>query len=195
MENLGDRIPGLKTAAEAKQAIPESQALSKEILELVGLPAKQRGKLPELTEAFRKCSARQRIVLRAFADNEFVTKRTIEMMGLLYDWATPKFVRAALSQPPVKEARKLLEQVAAESIGISAASIVSRTNSIVEDAIVNGDRQNALRGLNMLAEVTGVKPQGGASVNVGVQVMVPVEQRYDALDKVPGIKILEGELA
>jgi len=169
--------------------------MGKEMMDLLGLPPERAPiKVPELTEAMRQCTARQRIVLRALAECDFVVKRAAERLELLYEWATPTYVRNALRRPNVAAARKRLEATAAEALGITAASTLARINGVVEDAIVFRDRQNALRGLGLLAQATNAVPTGGGTnVNVGVKVMVPVETRYSDL-KEANVRVLDAEI-
>lgn len=172
-----------------------SQEMGKEIVALLGVPAERVPiKVPELTEAMRQCNPRQRIVLRALAESDFVVKRAVERLELLYEWATSNYVRSALKRPNVAAARKRLESTAAEMLGITAASTLARIHGVVEDAIGNSDRQNALRGLGLLAQATQAIPTGGGTnVNVGVKVMVPVETRYSDL-KEANVRVIDAEV-
>jgi hypothetical protein len=170
-----DRFAKLHAARAAKALQPAPQAA--EIQALLGTES-----LPELTQALRDCDARQRIVLKALAEGDFVVKRAVETLGLLYDWAKPAYVRSVLRRETTQRVRSLLETAVAESVGITAASTLARINAVVESAIGTNDHQNALRGLGLLAEATQAIKRGNQSnVNVGVQVMVPVEQRYDTV--------------
>lgn len=177
----------------------QAQAVSEEIAALIGVPAQVPAladagdELPELTAALRECTPRQRKVLKALAENDFVVKRSAAMSG-----ETTHFVQAQLRKPAVAKAREILERMAAESLGITAASTLARINTIIELAMWGGEKSQAvaLRGLETLAKATGAVPTGigGGNVNVGVQVMVPVEKRHEKLADVPGIKILDAEI-
>lgn len=160
-----------------------------EIAALLCLPAPEPAKqLPELTEALRGCTPRQRIVLRALADNAFVVSRTAAALGISRD-----SVSRTLSRPNVAAARKVMESMAADTLGITAASTIARINEIVEGNSVL-EPAVALRGLETLAKVTGAV-KSGAGVNVGVQVMVPVEERYARVADVPGIRVIDAEFS
>jgi len=171
------------------------KGLDTELAKLIGIPYEAPqlpARLPELTEALRKCTPRQRIALRALAENDFIVKRTqLALKEAGYDWAKPSYVAAQLREPKVRAARETLESMAAESLGITAASTLARIHKVVETALQDNDRQHALKGLGMLAAATGATPSGKANVNVGVQVLVPVEQRYDRLEDA-GIRVIEG---
>lgn len=170
--------------------------MGKEIVDLLGLPPERSPiRVPELTEALRQCNPRQRIVLRALAECDFVVKRAADQLVLLYTWATPSYVRSSLRRPVVAAARKRLEATAAEALGITAASTLARIHGVVENAIENSDRQNALRGLGLLAQATNAVPTGGGgtNVNVGVKVMVPVETRYADL-KEANVRVIDAEI-
>lgn len=170
----------------------DSQALSAELNALIGVPVQppapiERNELPELTALLRQCSPRHRQVLKALAENDFVPKRAAIALSV-----SPQFVSSALRKPEVRAAREALEAMAAEAVGVTAASVLARANSLVEEAILAGDRTNALRGLDMLAKATQAVPTAqGSRVNVGVQVMVPVEERYARITDAVDVKVID----
>lgn len=170
--------------------------MSAELQALIGAPASppapiEQG-LPELTKALQRCTPRHRQVLRSLAINDFVPRRVAEALSV-----SVQFVNSTLRRPEVRAARELLESMAAETVGVTAASVLARLNSVVEEAVDFGDRTNALRGLSMLAQATGATPGrsgGGADVKVGVQVLVPVEERYSSLADA-GVKVIDAEFS
>lgn len=156
--------------------------------------------------ALAHCSARQCEYLAELPANDYSPARTCRAIesrtGQSFSSKTPQ---RWLRNPHFQKAKSIVEQLAAEVVGVSQASVLARVNSLAEDAISNGDpvyhegeevgrkpaRGDALRALEILARATDlIKPPEAPSLRVTLN-LVDLTGRPEPIDVTPERPVLE----
>jgi hypothetical protein len=162
----------------------------------------------ELIEALTGCTERQRRFLTEFPKHDYIVARTTRAIEQADGRSfSSQSVYGWMRDEAFSKARALLEQLAAEVVGVSQASTLARINSLVEDAIANGDpvyhdgarvgskpaRGDALRGLETLAKATRLVTTEAPSVRVTLN-LVDLSGQPEAIDVTPARAVLDAAL-